>query len=616
MAPRKSSEATEVPALRKVLPQRPGNEVAAEQLQEDLRRMGCAGLLTVPWGFREVEMVRELIGEPPNQYHKTLRAHPESWTKKVWRKVYGFRNAGSGLTNRKDDYAKDQFSGRIDAKEGYSIADCKDARARAVLAFLIPVFYPEKPTRVTVTWANTLLGSFQGKREVDWGLLMHDLVVKLLKTLPKAKSTPLSSYLVHLYHQEELLHPEELRSWTAQEKIWSYGDTDSDAESGESEPDQPEPSPTQHSPAKQTPTTRVGVKRKSTPRTPEGEQRGVRARLADAEGMEDPETPCSRIILAVREVQHHIDIRESMLESIGDLVGCSTRSKLVDAVQAALTNSNRIRELEEAEARLTRDKTALLDQLEESKAQAREADKRATASARAIVSVREALALPADVVNKARLFEDRLSREDPLSRNKIIRFLVDEAATMEQTLEEMRTLADNMLLDEDLSPRKGKGKQLSPQQDVGKSPESTRVPEASPDSRSGKLKRKAVVLSDSESDEEEVLPAAPGETSRAQGGVDPEEEAEEPEAARPVFKTPMPRARYKTTPLGTRATPAGGVEASSRDSGQKTRTPSSGNVDTPPFRPLTTPTQSSTPPSSGQSRRLRSQANTPDAADK
>ena len=48
-----------------------------------------------------------------------------------------------------------------------------------------------------------------------------------------------------------------------------------------------------------------------------------------------------------------------MLETIGDLVGCSTRSKLVDAVKLALSNSKRIRELEAAEHRLIREKEDL-----------------------------------------------------------------------------------------------------------------------------------------------------------------------------------------------------------------------------------------------------------------
>ena len=49
MAPRKIVEEQEMPTLRKVIPQLPTKEEDIEMLREDLRRMGCAGLLTVPW---------------------------------------------------------------------------------------------------------------------------------------------------------------------------------------------------------------------------------------------------------------------------------------------------------------------------------------------------------------------------------------------------------------------------------------------------------------------------------------------------------------------------------------------------------------------------------------
>ena len=101
------------------------------------------------------------------------------------------------------------FDGKVDAKEGFSVDDCKDKRARAVIAFLHPIFYPEKPHRHTITWANPIIGSFQGKREVDWGLLLNDVISKLLMAMPKAKSTPLSSYLAHLYRHADLLTPDE-----------------------------------------------------------------------------------------------------------------------------------------------------------------------------------------------------------------------------------------------------------------------------------------------------------------------------------------------------------------------------------------------------------------------
>ena len=45
---RKAAEEQELPTLRKVIPQLPAKEKEVEMLREDLRRVGCAGLLTVP----------------------------------------------------------------------------------------------------------------------------------------------------------------------------------------------------------------------------------------------------------------------------------------------------------------------------------------------------------------------------------------------------------------------------------------------------------------------------------------------------------------------------------------------------------------------------------------
>ena len=124
-------------------------------------------------------------------------------------------------------------------------------------------------------------------------------------------------------------------------------------------------------------------------------------------------------------------------------------------------------------------------------------------SAKAIVYVREALALSAAVVNKARLFEERLAEEGSLSRNKIIRFLVDQASSMEQTLGEMRILADNMLPDEQLSPGTGKGKEPAQDPEIHQVPETIANPEAGPSRQSGNPRRKTIIVSDSEPEEEE-----------------------------------------------------------------------------------------------------------------
>lgn len=51
-----------LPMLRKVQPEIPTDEGEIEQLRESLGRMGCVGLLNVPWKVREEGLIRDLVG--------------------------------------------------------------------------------------------------------------------------------------------------------------------------------------------------------------------------------------------------------------------------------------------------------------------------------------------------------------------------------------------------------------------------------------------------------------------------------------------------------------------------------------------------------------------------
>ncbi len=80
----------------------------------------------------------------------------------------------------------------------------------------------------------------------------------------------------------------------------------------------------------------------------------------------------------------------------------------------------------------------LRTQIRNQEVQVREANARSLASARAIAEVREILTLPMDMVNKARLFDEKLEKEDHLSKSRIIRFLVDQAHKMEEAVDRCR----------------------------------------------------------------------------------------------------------------------------------------------------------------------------------
>ena len=66
----------------------------------------------------------------------------------------------------------DKFSNPINFNDGFALSDCKDVYARSMLEFLVLIFYFKKPTRVTMTIANTIFDTLLEDRLVDWGLLM------------------------------------------------------------------------------------------------------------------------------------------------------------------------------------------------------------------------------------------------------------------------------------------------------------------------------------------------------------------------------------------------------------------------------------------------------------
>ena len=61
-------------SLRNVTPSIPEGGPERAQLEEDLRKMRCAGLLERPWGLKHEAIVRELIAtKRPNVFDKTIR---------------------------------------------------------------------------------------------------------------------------------------------------------------------------------------------------------------------------------------------------------------------------------------------------------------------------------------------------------------------------------------------------------------------------------------------------------------------------------------------------------------------------------------------------------------
>ena len=134
----------------------------------------------------------------------------------------------------------------MNPKDRFAIADCEDSRAKRLLEFLIPILYPEKPTRVTVTVGNTIIGALLGERKVDWGIILQAVVAKLVEGAQKLKATPIEPYLFHLYMGQEVLNGEEMVAYEIGLDLLKYDCTP------EPDPDQNQDSLTRSDPAPST----------------------------------------------------------------------------------------------------------------------------------------------------------------------------------------------------------------------------------------------------------------------------------------------------------------------------------------------------------------------------
>ena len=209
--------------LQMVAPCIPRDPAEKDQLKEDLKRMGCKGLLVQPWTLKSREMVQEFLQPCSNEWEGTIRCLPEKWTVDSWAEVYGFRKEGRTMARRTDRWINCKFRSPINSKDGHSIEDCVDPRKRRILEFVVLIIYPEKPNQVTKVVDNTIFGSLSGEYVVNWGQMIHEVVGRLVSHLEKGKPLPISPFLFHLYSRIECLKDEEINEIEAAQKYLELG---------------------------------------------------------------------------------------------------------------------------------------------------------------------------------------------------------------------------------------------------------------------------------------------------------------------------------------------------------------------------------------------------------
>jgi hypothetical protein len=352
---KKMSEVPSEVKLRKIVPEVPRDETERGELLEDLQVMGCSGFLEKPWGFKDDRIVRELLDGVSNEFDNSIRGQPIRWTKECWREVYHFSKGGGGLAGRKDEYVKECFKDLPSPKDGYSIDDCKDPRHRRLLAFLVPIVYPEKPNWITVTWGNTIFGALNGGRKVNWAQVITTLVIQLAARVGKSRATPICPFLYHLYERKELLKPEEDKSWKIQEGMLKYGESGSEDEGGSGSGSEDESDDEEEEEEEEE--TQVLLNR--PPKRPRQEDKSEQIGATLVPKVEGLTLSSSKdrfqsICNALGEMQAEHDRRAELLKEACQLAVCAP-SELPDRIRKMMVDQARVedsRKLREENARL------------------------------------------------------------------------------------------------------------------------------------------------------------------------------------------------------------------------------------------------------------------------
>ena len=129
---------------------------------------------------------------------------------------------GEGFASQTNKFIGGKFRHAVNPKDGFTIADCEDSKAKRVLEFLIPILYSEKPIRISVTVGNTSFGALLKERKVDWGIIFQSVVAKVVEGARKLKAIPIGPYIFHLYLGQEVLSVEEMVAYDIGHDLLKY----------------------------------------------------------------------------------------------------------------------------------------------------------------------------------------------------------------------------------------------------------------------------------------------------------------------------------------------------------------------------------------------------------
>jgi hypothetical protein len=152
------------------------------------------------------------------------------------------------------------------------------------------------------------------------------------------------------------------------------------------------------------------------------------------------DNPVDAIIRDLEGVRSRIAEYELQMRQVGELVGNPPRESLVAAVQEAIQDPRRLRELERKANHLTAEKRKATERVQKLEAEREKVLKQVKDTTLKVQNVSDAVDIEGNVWWKAKMFDAELKNAGHVSGSKIVNFIIDQGRKMNASLKEMKAL--------------------------------------------------------------------------------------------------------------------------------------------------------------------------------
>jgi hypothetical protein len=152
------------------------------------------------------------------------------------------------------------------------------------------------------------------------------------------------------------------------------------------------------------------------------------------------DNPVDAIIRDLEGVRSRIANYELQMRQVGELVGNLPRSILIAAVQEAIQDLRRLRELELKVDHLTAEKRKATERVRKLQAEREKLLKQVRDTTLTVQNVSDVVDIEGNVWWKVKMFYAELKNAGQVSRSKMVNFIMDQGSKMDASLKAMKAL--------------------------------------------------------------------------------------------------------------------------------------------------------------------------------